>query len=141
MGWEARLHAPVILENDANAAAVGEQIAGAGLGVNDLVYYTVSTGVGGGIIVDDKLISGIHGFAGELWHITVDPTDLVAIPALALGPIVEHEPWPRVDDYFQPITPVTELGRDPVRDRPAHRFCVAVRITQHFSNVNSTNDA
>jgi len=68
-----RLGAPVILENDANAAAVGEQWIGAGKDVKDLVLLTLGTGVGGGIISDGQLIRGTLGMAGELGHITVVP--------------------------------------------------------------------
>ena len=68
-----RLHAPVILENDANAAALGEQWIGAGRGVRDLVLLTLGTGIGGGIICDGKMVRGFMGMAGELGHITVVP--------------------------------------------------------------------
>ncbi len=68
-----RLNAPVILENDANAAAVGEHWIGAGRGVNDLVLLTLGTGIGGGVICDGKLVRGFMGMAGELGHITVVP--------------------------------------------------------------------
>jgi glucokinase len=68
-----RLGVPVILENDANAAALGEKWIGAGRGVNDLVLLTLGTGVGGGIIADGKILRGHLGMAGELGHITVVP--------------------------------------------------------------------
>ncbi len=68
-----RLGAPVILENDANAAALGEKWIGAGRGVDDLVLLTLGTGVGGGIISDGKILRGFLGMAGELGHITVVP--------------------------------------------------------------------
>jgi len=68
-----RLNAPVILENDANAAALGEQWIGAGRGVRDLVLLTLGTGIGGGIICDGKMVRGFMGMAGELGHITVVP--------------------------------------------------------------------
>jgi glucokinase len=68
-----RLEAPVILENDANAAAIGEQWIGAGKDVKDLVLLTLGTGVGGGIISDGQIIRGSLGMAGELGHITVVP--------------------------------------------------------------------
>jgi glucokinase len=61
------------LENDANLAALGEWQAGAGLGTNDLVYVTWSTGVGGGLILDGRLFSGHHGTAGEIGHTILDP--------------------------------------------------------------------
>jgi glucokinase len=68
-----RLSAPVILENDANAAALGEKWIGAGKGVNDLVLLTLGTGIGGGIISDGRILRGFVGMAGELGHITVVP--------------------------------------------------------------------
>jgi glucokinase len=68
-----RLGTPVILENDANAAALGEQWMGAGRGVNDLVLLTLGTGIGGGIISGGKMLRGFMGMAGELGHITVVP--------------------------------------------------------------------
>lgn len=62
-----------VLENDANAAAFGEYIAGAGRGTRDMVMLTLGTGVGGGIIVDGKVLQGAHEFGGELGHIIVQP--------------------------------------------------------------------
>jgi glucokinase len=64
----------VILENDANAGALGENTFGAGRGSRQMVYITVSTGVGGGIIVDGKLYGGARGSAGEIGHTIVDPS-------------------------------------------------------------------
>ena len=66
-----RLGAPVILENDANAAGLGEKWIGAGRGVDDLVLLTLGTGIGGAIIANGKLLRGSLGMAGELGHITV----------------------------------------------------------------------
>lgn len=70
---ESRLNAPVILENDANAAALGEKWMGAGRGVNDLVLLTLGTGIGGGVISGGKVLHGFVGMAGEVGHITVNP--------------------------------------------------------------------
>jgi len=58
--------------NDANAAAVGEHRFGVGKGFTNMIYLTVSTGIGGGIIVDGELYSGTDGCAGELGHMTVE---------------------------------------------------------------------
>ena len=62
----------VVIVNDANLAALGEHRYGAGRGVPNLLYMTVSTGVGGGIIIDNALYQGDHGFAGEMGHITIN---------------------------------------------------------------------
>ena len=70
---EKRLGWPVFLENDANAAAVGEMWLGAARGCRDVVSVTLGTGVGGGVILDGKLWRGSHGSAGEIGHTAVDP--------------------------------------------------------------------
>ena len=70
---ERRLGARVILENDANAAALGEKWIGAGRDVDDLVLLTLGTGIGGGIISGGRVLRGFVGMAGEFGHITVVP--------------------------------------------------------------------
>lgn len=80
-GWEnvpvrdlfsKEFHVPIYVENDANAAALGEYMFGAGRGTRDMVYMTISTGIGGGVITDGKIIEGASGTAAELGHMTVD---------------------------------------------------------------------
>jgi len=75
--FEARftreLGIPVVLENDANSAAVGERWKGAAQGVRNSIHVTLGTGVGGGIIIDGTLLRGIDGTAGEIGHIAVEP--------------------------------------------------------------------
>ena len=68
-----RLDMPVMLENDANAAAMGEFCAGAGKGCGSLAYITVSTGVGCGLILNGRLWEGFHESAGELGHLVLIP--------------------------------------------------------------------
>lgn len=68
-----RFGVPVKLENDANAAAVGEYIYGAGRGYRNIFYLTVSTGIGGGIIIDGNLYHGISTAAGEIGHTIIQP--------------------------------------------------------------------
>jgi glucokinase len=58
--------------NDASAAALGEHRFGAGMGFNNIIYLTVSTGIGGGIIIRDELYSGTDGCAGEVGHMTIE---------------------------------------------------------------------
>jgi glucokinase len=73
---ERRLHTKVVLENDANAAALGEKWMGAGRDVDDLVLFTLGTGIGGGIISGGKVLHGFLGMAGELGHLTVVPNGI-----------------------------------------------------------------
>lgn len=63
---------PVTVVNDANAAGLGELRAGAGRGHRHLVYLTISTGIGGGVVVDGAMLEGSTGVAGEIGHMTVD---------------------------------------------------------------------
>jgi glucokinase len=69
----AKVRHKVVLENDANAAAVGEHRQGAGKGADDMLMLTLGTGVGGGIIIGGKLYSGVDTCAGELGHILLSP--------------------------------------------------------------------
>lgn len=66
---------PVKVVNDANAAALGEMSHGGGKGCNNMVLITLGTGVGGAVIVDGKLITGVHGAGGEIGHIKVAEPD------------------------------------------------------------------
>jgi len=70
--FEERFGIPTRVGNDANLAAMGEHRFGAGKGYHDLIYVTVSTGIGGGVIVNDQLLLGHCGFAGEVGHMTID---------------------------------------------------------------------
>ena len=65
-------NADVCVENDANAAAYGELIAGAAKGLSHVVIVTLGTGVGGGVIIDKKIFSGFNCAAGELGHMVID---------------------------------------------------------------------
>lgn len=80
LGWEnislksiveKELNVPVVLLNDGNAAALGEMWKGAARGKSNLVFVTLGTGVGGGIIIDGKVINGAHSSGGEIGHIPV----------------------------------------------------------------------
>lgn len=86
---------PVVLENDANAAAAGEWWRGAGRGVDDLVYLTVGTGIGGGLILRGELYRGAEGLAGEIGHVNVLPDGPLCgcgargcLEAVASGPAI-----------------------------------------------------
>ena len=67
------LGAPAVLENDANAACWGEYVRGAGKGADNMIFFTLGTGIGGAVISDGKLIHGISDNAAELGHIVIHP--------------------------------------------------------------------
>src|SRR5437588_9679292 len=67
-----QFHIPVFVENDANTAGLGEYMFGAGRGSSNMVYLTISTGIGGGVIMNGKILEGCNGTAGELGHMTID---------------------------------------------------------------------
>jgi len=71
---EEQLNVPVIVTNDANAAAYGEMVFGGAKNMKNIVIFTLGTGVGGGIIIDGKLLHGSDGFAGELGHSILIPS-------------------------------------------------------------------
>lgn len=74
---QKRLRFPVSLENDGIAAAIGEWQFGAGRGITNLVYVTVSTGIGGGAIVDGRVVRGRKGMAGHVGHMSIVPDGIV----------------------------------------------------------------
>jgi glucokinase len=89
------LHCPVAIGNDANLAALGEWRYGAGQGAQDVLYLTLSTGIGGGVICSGRLLEGFHGLAAELGHMTLDRNGPVCgcgkqghLEALASGPAI-----------------------------------------------------
>ena len=64
---------PIAVVNDADAGVLGESRRGAAVGVDDVLYVSGEVGVGGGLIVDGRLLTGVAGFAGEIGHLTVNP--------------------------------------------------------------------
>ncbi|MDY6876827.1 MAG: ROK family protein [Chloroflexota bacterium] len=100
---ENELGIATFLENDANAAALGEHRFGAGRGTEHMIYVTVSTGIGGGLILDGKLYHGISGAAGEIGHITIMPNgprcgcgNRGCLEALASGTAIARQARERV---------------------------------------------
>jgi len=80
-GLSTFFNLPARIDNDANAAALGEYKFGAGKNKKNMVYITVSTGIGGGVIVDGRLMRGANGNAAELGHLTLN----IAGPACPCG--------------------------------------------------------
>lgn len=74
---EQRVGLPVVVENDANAAAWGEYRFGAGVGLDDVICVTLGTGLGGGIVIGGRLHRGRYGAAGEFGHVRVVPDGLL----------------------------------------------------------------
>ncbi|MBA3531310.1 MAG: ROK family protein [Ardenticatenales bacterium] len=107
LGWEnvpladelhQRLQLPVWIGNDANLAALAEHRFGAGRGYHHIIYITVSTGIGGGIIVDNRLLLGSRGLAAEVGHMQIVPDgprcgcgNRGCVEALASGPNIASE--------------------------------------------------
>ena len=109
---EAELGLPVFLENDANAAALAEHHLGAGQGFGSSVYLTVSTGIGGGVVLGGRVLKGERGQGGELGHMTLLPGGPVCgcglegcLEALAAGRALERE----ASYAFARSVPVPEL--------------------------------
>jgi glucokinase len=70
---KSELGIDAVMDNDANVGALGEAISGAGQGCPSLFYMTLSTGIGGGIVLDEKIYRGADSYAGEIGHLTVRP--------------------------------------------------------------------
>lgn len=71
--WTQQFHLPVFIENDANAAALGEFYYGAARGIKNFIYIAAGFGLGSGIIIDGHLLRGNRGYASEVGHMTIDP--------------------------------------------------------------------
>ncbi|MDK2878146.1 MAG: glucokinase [Thermoanaerobacteraceae bacterium] len=69
---KSEINLPMVLENDANAAALGENLYGAGKGIDNFVYITISTGIGGGVVLNGRLFKGQDGNAAEIGHMTIN---------------------------------------------------------------------
>ena len=99
-----RFGVKALLINDASAAAVGEHHFGAGGGASSLVYITVSTGIGGGIILEDRLYTGPSGSAGEIGHMVIDANgrecncgNVGCLEAMASGTAVARDARQRLE--------------------------------------------
>jgi predicted NBD/HSP70 family sugar kinase len=92
---ERRLGVQIELDNDANLGALGEATFGVAIGVQDLIYVKLASGVGAGLILDGRLYRGVRGIAGELGHVQVDPAGPICrcgnrgcVETLASGPVL-----------------------------------------------------
>jgi glucokinase len=117
-----RCGTPVVIGNDANVAALGEWRYGAARGADDVLYLTISTGIGGGVISGGRLLLGVSGLAGELGHMTVDPDGAVCgcglrghLEAEAAGPAIARKYRQRLtaggeSDTTDPARPAAHIS-------------------------------
>ena len=120
------------LINDASAATLGEYHFGAGKGVNNLIYLTVGTGIGGGIIINGKLYSGPRGSAGEIGHMTIDVNgprcncgNIGCLEMLASGTAVAREAIRRIGRGEE--SSLTEIVEGKIEDITAEKVGVAAQ--------------
>ncbi|HUX67254.1 MAG TPA: ROK family protein [Terriglobales bacterium] len=115
---ERRLRTPVILENDANAAALGEKWVGAGREVSGLCMLTVGTGIGGGLILNGRIWHGMAGMAGELGHMTIDPNGALC----GCGNLGCIEAYAAAGAITRMATAAIRVGRSPGLAREAEEL-------------------
>lgn len=113
------LKRPATLENDANAAAMGEMWRGAGRGRSTIVCVTLGTGVGGGIILDEKLWRGVDGAAAEIGHMCVDPFGGVACGCGSRGCL----------EVYASATAIVRMAREASPRYPESRLQVDANLT------------
>lgn len=120
------------LINDANAAALGEHHFGAGKGINNLIYLTVSTGIGGGIIINGKLYSGSCGSGGEIGHMTIDVNgprcncgNIGCLEMLASGTAVAKEAIRRISHGEK--SSLTEIVEGKIENITAEKVSMAAQ--------------
>ena len=127
---ESALDRSVLLENDANAATVGEMWQGAARGYQTILCLTLGTGVGGGIILDGKLWGGVDGAAGELGHTSIEPFGGVQCKCGSIGCL----------EVYASATAIVRMAREglsqhsdsslhsiPTGDLTSERICSAAR--------------
>jgi len=113
---EKRLKIPCVIGNDANLAAMGEWKFGAGRGHADVLYLTISTGIGGGVISGGKLVLGKSGMATELGHVVVAPDGAVCgcgqrghLEAMASGPAIAKTAQARLKTHAGSVSSIIKL--------------------------------
>lgn len=133
---------PVKAGNDANVAALGELWQGGGKGNNSLIMVTLGTGVGGGIVIDGKIITGTHGAAGEIGHMSVvyDETDTcncgkkgcLEQVASATGIVKEAKRFLSVCDTPSTLRDITEFSAKDVFDEAKKGDEIAVKTVERL---------
>lgn len=133
---------PVKVVNDANAAALGELWQGGGKGSSNMVLVTLGTGVGGGVIVDGKLITGIHGSGGEIGHITLRPDETEPCGcgkygcleqyASATGIVKQAKRMLNAEDTPSALRDLDEITAKDVLDYAKAGDALAIRVAELF---------
>ena len=119
---EGRLNTRVVIENDANAAALGEAWLGAGGNATDLAIFTLGTGVGGGIVLGGKIWRGMSGIAGEFGHIIVDPEG-VPCTCGSRGCL----------EQYASVVGITRMAKEMIASGQAEKLSVAAGAGSEFS--------
>lgn len=129
---EERVGTKTFLLNDANAAALAEHRLGAGRGTSNLIFITVSTGIGGGIIIDDRLYFGASGGAGEIGHTTIDVNgpkcvcgNVGCLEVLASGTALAGEAIRRIGDGEK--SSLTEMVEGKIENITAEKVALAAQ--------------
>lgn len=129
---------PIALENDADAAALGEARWGAGRGAKRLIYVTISTGIGGGMVFDGKLYRGVDGAHPEIGHHIIDPSG----PACACG---AHGCWesiasgPSMSRWYDPARMVSAREICALAEQGELRALEAVRREGRYLGLGLVN--
>lgn len=115
-----KIDVPVMITNDANAAALGEMIFGAAKGIKDFIILTLGTGLGSGIVVNGQVVYGHTGFAGELGHMTIVPDGRVC----GCGKKGCYETYASATGLVKTVLELFSQLRDdsPLRDVPPSRL-------------------
>ena len=131
--------------NDANVAALGEMWQGAGKGSEDMIMVTLGTGVGGGIIVDGKVIAGANGAGGEIGHITVNEDEIEACNCGQYGCLEQYASATGIvrmakrklakTDAQTSLTPVDELSAKAIFDEAKSGDAVAVELVEELGKI------
>ena len=145
---QVELGLPVGIGNDANLAALGEQHYGAGRGIANLVYVTLSTGIGSGVILNNQLVLGAHGLATEGGHMTVDvfgPLSGSGVPGgfegYAAGPAIARLAQKRLSEGC--VSKMLELAEGDISKVSAKEVGdaahlgdpLALEIVQHIARI------
>lgn len=148
-GWEKinivkifskRYSIPCIVDNDANLAALGEKVFGAGKKVNNLLYLTISTGVGGGVVLDGKIWHGTHSLAGEIGHVILDKNGPVCfcgkkgcLEAISSGSALAKNTIKYLKNHPRKYTKIKKIVNNNLKDITAITIYQAARKNDPFA--------